>query len=78
MRWLTDNTFAVELTEFYVETPPQQSPDPSLVILNEPLALELGFDPAALASPEGAAVLVGNAIPEGAHVLAMTRIRCAS
>ena len=39
--------------------------------LNEQLALQLNLDPAALASPEGVAVLAGNRIPERADPLAM-------
>jgi len=41
------------------------------VRLNEQLALQLNLDPAALASPEGVAVLAGNRIPERADPLAM-------
>ncbi|QDC09740.1 YdiU family protein [Oceanicola sp. D3] len=36
---------------------------PELLLLNEPLAQELGLDPEALKSPEGVALLSGNAPP---------------
>ncbi len=39
--------------------------------LNEKLAAQLHLDPAALASPEGVAVLAGNRVPERADPLAM-------
>ncbi|MEO5822305.1 MAG: protein adenylyltransferase SelO, partial [Vicinamibacteraceae bacterium] len=35
-----------------------------------PLAVSLGLDPAALDSPEGAAIFAGNALPEGAQPIA--------
>ena len=44
---------------------------PRLVKLNEALALQLNLDPAALASPEGVAVLAGNSVPERAASIAM-------
>jgi len=39
-------------------------------VLNEELAAELGVDEDALRAPEGVAVLVGNAVPEGASPVA--------
>ena len=45
-------------------------PDPRLLVLNEPLAAELGLDPAALRSPEGLHLLTGNRLPEGATPVA--------
>ncbi|BBX24027.1 UPF0061 protein [Mycolicibacter terrae] len=41
-------------------------PDPKLLVLNEPLAVELGLDPDWLASPDGLKLLTGTGIPEGA------------
>src|SRR4051794_12613732 len=41
-----------------------------LLVLNEPLAAELGLDPASLRSPEGARLLVGNDLPRGASPVA--------
>jgi serine/tyrosine/threonine adenylyltransferase len=45
-------------------------PDPQLVVLNEPLAVELGLDVDALRSPDGVAALVGQGLPEGSTTLA--------
>jgi len=44
--------------------------DPRLLELNEPLAVELGLDPAWLRSPAGLRLLVGNLVPEGATPVA--------
>ena len=65
-----DNTYVRDLEDFYVRWKPTQASKPSLIRLNEPLARELGADPAALASPEGIAALAGNHIPEGAEPIA--------
>src|SRR5690606_16871600 len=39
--------------------------EPRLLVLNEDLAEEIGFDPDALRSADGVAMLVGNAVPDG-------------
>ena len=44
--------------------------DPRLLVLNEPLAVELGLDPPWLRSPEGVRLLVGNSLPDGARPVA--------
>jgi uncharacterized protein YdiU (UPF0061 family) len=44
--------------------------DPQLVVLNEPLAAELGLDVELLRSPAGVAALVGHGLPEGSTTLA--------
>lgn len=46
------------------------APEPRLLVLNEPLAAELGFDPAVLRSPEGLLLLTGNLLPGGATPVA--------
>ena len=46
------------------------APDPRTVLLNEPLARELGLDPAALGAEAGAAVFTGQTIPPGATPIA--------
>jgi uncharacterized protein YdiU (UPF0061 family) len=51
--------------------PPTPVAAPRLVRLNETLARQLGLDPARLSSPEGVAVLAGNAVPELGEPLAM-------
>jgi len=45
-------------------------PDPQLVVLNEPLATELGLDVASLRAPEGVAALVGQGLPLGTATIA--------
>ena len=55
---------------FYARQAPQAVAAPRLIRLNAPLARQLGLDPEALASPEGLAMLAGNALPEGAAALA--------
>ena len=65
-----DNRFARELEGAYVPWPPSQVPAPALVALNGELAAELGLDATWLASPQGLAVLAGNAVPAGAQPLA--------
>lgn len=48
----------------------EEVPDPRLLVLNEPLAAELGFDPEFLRSPEGLPLLIGNEVPDGATPVA--------
>jgi uncharacterized protein YdiU (UPF0061 family) len=71
LAWRFDNTYARLPAFFYARVDPTPPSAPSLVALNDPLARELGLDPAALASPEGVDVLAGRAVPEGAEPLAM-------
>ena len=44
--------------------------EPRLIVLNEPLAAELGLDVEELRSPRGVAALVGDGLPEGTTTLA--------
>ena len=69
-RFDLDDSFARELPGLYEPWEPTPVAAPSLVMLNEALAGELGLDPALLRSPEGVAVLAGNAIPAGATTIA--------
>ncbi|MCV7153792.1 protein adenylyltransferase SelO [Mycolicibacterium pyrenivorans] len=55
--------FVRELPELAVPWKAEAAPEPSLVALNEPLAVELGLDPAWLRSPEGLGLLVGTLVP---------------
>ena len=66
-----DNSYGRLPERFYARLAPAQVSAPHLVRLNEKLALHLNLDPAALASPEGVAVLAGNRVPERADPLAM-------
>jgi len=69
-RFHFDNTYARDLPGFYVEWQPAAVPAPALLFLNHELAHELRLDPAALDTPEGAALFAGNTVPAGAQPLA--------
>ncbi|HYN96811.1 MAG TPA: YdiU family protein [Pilimelia sp.] len=64
------NRFARELAELAVPWRAEEPPDPRLLVLDEPLAAELGLDPAWLRSPEGVRLLVGTAVPSDATPVA--------
>ncbi|HWP60256.1 MAG TPA: YdiU family protein [Candidatus Acidoferrales bacterium] len=70
VRFEFDNTYARELEGFYVSWSAAQVARPKLVQLNRQLAEELGLDPDALDSDEGARIFAGNLTPEGALPLA--------
>ena len=65
-----DDRFARALPEMALPWQAEEAPEPRLLALNEPLAAELGLDPAALRSPEGLRLLVGTAVPDGARPVA--------
>ena len=65
-----DDSYVRELDGLYVPWQAAPAPEPRLLALNEELAEELGVDAAALASPEGIDVLVGNVVPDGASPVA--------
>ncbi|MGJ9402837.1 protein adenylyltransferase SelO [Arthrobacter sp. KK5.5] len=62
--------FARELPELAIPWEAAEVAEPRLLALNEPLAQELGLDPAALRTAEGLRLLVGNAVPDGATPVA--------
>ena len=66
-----DNSYVRDLGELCVPWEAAPAPEPSLVVLNDELAAELGVDAETLRTPEGVAVLAGNARPEGAASVAM-------
>ena len=66
-----DNSYARMPGPFYARVLPTPVAEPRIVKINEALARDLGIDPAALATPEGAAILTGTRVPEGAEPLAM-------
>lgn len=57
--------FAGELPELAVPWQADEAPDPRLLVLNEPLALELGLDPEVLRGPDGVRLLLGVGVPAG-------------
>ncbi|MCS7460553.1 YdiU family protein [Paenibacillus doosanensis] len=68
--WNFDNSYARLPQTFFTLLAPTPVRSPELLALNRALAAELGLDAEALRSEEGAAVLAGNTIPEGAEPLA--------
>ncbi|MBI1217507.1 MAG: YdiU family protein [Rhodobacteraceae bacterium] len=70
LRMPFDNSYARLPARFYARLDPTPVAAPGLIAINAPLARMLGLDPAALATPEGLAVLAGNRVPEGAEPLA--------
>ena len=65
-----DDRFARELPEMAVRWQAQQPADPRLLVLNEPLATELGLNAGWLRSSDGLRFLVGNLVPGGATPIA--------
>ncbi|MFT8419365.1 MAG: protein adenylyltransferase SelO [Acetobacter sp.] len=55
---------------FYTRTQPTPVTSPRLIALNRPLAAQLGLDADWLCSPQGLAMLAGNAVPQGMDPLA--------
>jgi len=70
MRLGFQHTYSALPSRFYAPIPPTPVADPRLVVLNIPLALELGLDPEAL-EPDAAALFSGNRLPEDATPIAM-------
>ncbi len=66
-----DNSYARLPEAFSRPVDPTPVRAPLLIKLNRDLAAELGADVARLESPEGLAILSGNAVPAGAEPLAM-------
>ncbi|KQT92305.1 hypothetical protein ASG49_10315 [Marmoricola sp. Leaf446] len=65
-----DDRFARELPELALTWKALTAPDPRLLVLNEPLAADLGLDPDALRTPEGLGLLLGTDLPADAHPVA--------
>ena len=61
-----DDRFARELPELAVRWQAEAAPEPRLLVLNEPLATQLGIEPGWLRGPDGLRFLTGNLVPEGA------------
>ena len=83
MNTITDNalgleqTFATDLEGLYVPWKPHGFQAPSLLVLNRPLATELGLDPAWL-ERHGAALLSGSETLPGSQPLAPVALCCSS
>jgi uncharacterized protein YdiU (UPF0061 family) len=65
-----DGRFARELPRMAVRWQAETPPDPRPLVLNEPLAAELGLDPGWLRSPAGVGLLTGAEVPDGATPVA--------
>lgn len=65
-----DGRFARELAEMAIPWQAEEAPDPRLLVLNEPLAAELGLDPGYLRETDGILFLIGNLVPNGATPVA--------
>jgi uncharacterized protein YdiU (UPF0061 family) len=65
------NTYAALPASFFARVAPTPVASPRLIKLNRPLAQHLGLDPDWLDSPEGAEILAGRRIPDGAEPIAM-------
>src|SRR5689334_23493885 len=65
------NTYAALPDGFFARVVPTPVAAPRLIKLNRPLARQLGLDSDRLESPEGAEILAGKRVPNGAEPIAM-------
>jgi uncharacterized protein YdiU (UPF0061 family) len=65
------NTYTALPANFFARVVPTPVASPRLIKLNRPLAVHLGLDPDRLESPEGAEILAGKRVPDGADPIAM-------
>jgi serine/tyrosine/threonine adenylyltransferase len=65
------NSYAALPASFFARVAPTPVASPRLIKLNRPLAVHLGLDPDVLDSPEGAEILSGKTLPDGADPIAM-------
>jgi len=64
-----DNTYAAQMTDFYLPAKAAVFPEPKILALNESLAEELGLDVATLRD-EAHLIFSGQSLPEGAEPIA--------
>ena len=72
--WRLEHTYAELPKLFYSDAAPAAVREPRVAVFNRPLAAMLGLEPEALESPEGAAILAGNAVPEGGRPIAQAYV----
>ena len=65
------NSYATLPANFFARVAPTPVASPRLIKLNRPLAIHLGLDPDRLSGLEGAEILAGTRIPDGADPIAM-------
>ena len=68
--WNFDNSYARLSDTFYASVGLHPVSDPEIVVLNEPLAQELGLNSEKLKTAEGVQTLAGNKAPEGSFPMA--------
>ncbi len=68
--WNFDNSYTHLPQSFFTQINPTLVRSPSLVILNEPLAMSLGLNVQVLNSEEGTAIFAGNCLAEGSMPIA--------
>jgi uncharacterized protein YdiU (UPF0061 family) len=66
-----EHSYAALPANFFARVAPTPVTSPRLIKLNRLLAVHLGLDPDRLSSPEGAEILAGKRIPDGADPIAM-------
>ncbi len=66
-----ENTYAALPANFFARVAPTPVTSPRLIKLNRQLAAQLGLDPDRLDSPDGAEILAGKRLPDGAEPIAM-------
>ncbi|KYF75894.1 hypothetical protein BE17_47095 [Sorangium cellulosum] len=71
MNFAFDNTYARLPDRFHARVSPARVREPRVVKVNRALAELLGLDADRLASADGAQVLAGNTLPEGAESIAL-------
>src|SRR5947199_1654538 len=66
-----EHTYAALPDTFFARVAPTPVAAPGLIKLNRDLGVDLGLDPDQLATSEGAEILSGKRLPEGAEPIAM-------
>src|SRR5215468_11254706 len=66
-----EHTYAALPANFFARVAPTPVASPRLIKLNRALATQLGLDPEMLDSPEGAEILSGKRLPDGAEPIAL-------
>ena len=66
-----EHTYAARPANFFARVAPTPVSAPRLIKLNRALAVHLGLDPDLLSTQEGAEILSGKRVPEGADPIAM-------
>ncbi|MGE3511990.1 MAG: YdiU family protein [Vicinamibacterales bacterium] len=70
MGWQLEHTYAGLPDLFHRRAAPTPVRQPAMVVFNASLAASLGLDSGTLSNGDGAAILAGNRVPEGAQPLA--------